>query len=85
MTITANMNSAATGTVKFTDGATMLATVNVTAGVASYSTSTLSPGQHPLGISYSGDTTYVSASTSFNETDSTRATVEATRRRRPSR
>ncbi len=66
--ITATMNSAATGTVKFTDGSAVLATVPVSAGVASYSTSSLTAGSHTLGIGYSGDTTYVTTSASFNET-----------------
>jgi sugar lactone lactonase YvrE len=68
VTITANMNSAATGSVTFTDGSTVLATVPVSSGVASYSTSSLTAGSHALGISYSGDATYVSSSASFNET-----------------
>ena len=42
--ITANMTSAATGTVQFTDGSTLLATVQVASGTASYSTSSLLKG-----------------------------------------
>jgi hypothetical protein len=68
VTITANMNAAATGTVKFTDGSTVLATVPVTSGVASYSTSSLTAGSHALGVAYSGDNNYTISSTSFNET-----------------
>ncbi|MBB6143931.1 hypothetical protein HNQ77_001880 [Silvibacterium bohemicum] len=45
-----------TGAITFTDGSTPLATVNVnTAGVASYSTTTLSIGVHQIVASYSGD------------------------------
>ncbi len=67
VTITANMNAAATGTVQVTDGGTVLATVPVSSGVASYSTASLTAGPHLLGISYSGDVNYGSASTSANE------------------
>jgi len=66
--ISASMNSAATGTVQFTDGGTVLATVTVTAGSASFSTSSLAQGSHTLGVAYSGDANYMSASTSFGET-----------------
>jgi hypothetical protein len=68
VTITANMNTAATGTVTFTDGSTVLATVPVSSGVASYSMSSLTAGSHTLGIGYSGDATYTTSSASFNET-----------------
>jgi hypothetical protein len=45
-----------TGAITFVDGSTPLATVNVnTAGVASYSTTTLSIGVHQIIASYSGD------------------------------
>ena len=66
--ITANMASAATGTVQFTDGSTVLATVQVASGTASYSTSSLAQGSHTLGVAYSGDATYMSVSTTFAET-----------------
>jgi hypothetical protein len=63
VTITANMNSTATGTVTFTDGGTLLATVPVTSGTAVYSSATLAQGTHSIGISYSGDTNFLSVST----------------------
>jgi hypothetical protein len=66
--ITANMAAAATGTVQFTDGSTLLAIVPVAAGTASYSTSTLGQGAHTLGVTYSGDPNYMSVSTTFPET-----------------
>jgi hypothetical protein len=50
-----------TGTVIFYDGATPLATVNVSAGMATYSTSALSFGPHSITAAYSGDSTYLSA------------------------
>jgi sugar lactone lactonase YvrE len=68
VTITANVNTAATGTVTFSDGTTVLATVAVASGTASYSTTTLTQGAHTLGVSYSGDVTYMSQSTTFPET-----------------
>ncbi len=68
VTITATMNSAATGTVQFKDGVTVLATVPVTAGTATYSTSTLAAGSHTLSANYSGDATYINSSTSIVKT-----------------
>jgi sugar lactone lactonase YvrE len=68
VTLTANVNAAATGSVTFTDGGAALATVAVASGAASYSTTTLTQGSHTLGISYSGDSTYMSQSTTIPET-----------------
>jgi hypothetical protein len=54
-TVTGN-GGAPGGSVSFLDGTTVLGTVAVSAsGVASFSTSTLTPGIHPLTASYSGD------------------------------
>ncbi len=47
-----------TGSVDFKDGATLLSTVSLTAGSASYSTNTLSVGTHTITADYSGDTNY---------------------------
>jgi hypothetical protein len=69
------MNASATGVVTFSDGATVLATVPVSAGSASYSTSTLAAGVHSLGISYGGDGTFVSAGANVNETILVASTV----------
>src|SRR6185437_969185 len=53
------------GTVTFLDGANVLSTVALGAGVATYTTSTLSDGVHPITAVYSGDTSiYVQGSTS---------------------
>ncbi len=49
--------SNATGTVTFTDGITTLATVPVSSGTASYSTSSLTQGLHSLVATYSGSGT----------------------------
>ena len=61
-TLTANVNNAATGTVQFLDGTTVLATVNVASGAASFSTTALSAGTHSIGMNYNGDSNYMSAS-----------------------
>src|SRR5579864_765183 len=47
-----------TGTVVFSDGATNLGTVNVSASAASFTTSTLTAGTHSIAATYSGDTLY---------------------------
>jgi large repetitive protein len=44
------------GTVVFQDGATTLATVTLTGGVARYTTAALANGVHPITAVYSGDT-----------------------------
>jgi sugar lactone lactonase YvrE len=68
VTLSAHINAAATGTVTFTDGNAVLATLPVSGGVATYTTSSLAPGVHSLGVSYSGDATFVPISGSANET-----------------
>jgi sugar lactone lactonase YvrE len=68
-TITVNFNpTAATGTVTFTDGGTLLATVPVASGTAVYSSSTLAQGIHNIAIAYSGDSNYLSASSTLTIT-----------------
>ncbi|HZV06696.1 MAG TPA: Ig-like domain repeat protein [Gemmataceae bacterium] len=44
-----------TGTVTFEDGTTILQTVNLTSGVATFTTSTLTVGNHSITAVYSGD------------------------------
>ena len=56
-----------TGTVSFYDGSTELATVALTAGRASYTTSQLTGAQHVFSAVYSGDTNF-STSTSNSVT-----------------
>jgi surface protein len=53
--------SSATGTVTFKDGTTELATVAITAGEASYTTSTLALGAHTITAEYNGDQTNASS------------------------
>lgn len=53
------------GTVTFSDGATILGAAPVVAGLASYSTTTLSDGPHAITATYSGDAAlYILGSTS---------------------
>jgi hypothetical protein len=53
-----------TGTVTFTQGAALLGAGTVSAGVGTFSTSTLSLGRHTITASYSGDANFIaSAST----------------------
>jgi hypothetical protein len=62
VTFTATVPAGATGTVTFHDGSTVLGTANVnSAGVASFTTSTLLSGTHTITAVYSGDNNYGSA------------------------
>ncbi|MFZ3219640.1 MAG: autotransporter domain-containing protein [Rhodoferax sp.] len=47
--------ASATGTASFKDGATVIANVNISGGVASFSTTALAVGSHNLTVVYSGD------------------------------
>lgn len=59
VTFSANISpSSATGSVQFFDGATVLATVTVTAGTATFSTAGLLPGLHSITSSFTGSTNY---------------------------
>ena len=61
ITFTATVSpAAATGSVQFLDGATVLGTATVTSGSASFS-ATLAVGSHTLTAVYSGDTNYTGA------------------------
>jgi hypothetical protein len=53
-----------TGTVSFYDGTSLLSTLSLSGGMASYSTTTLAPGAtHILTATYSGDTNFTASST----------------------
>jgi len=59
VTLTATVSPpAATGTVQFFDGTTPLQIVQLSAGKATLSTSTLSVGPHSITATYSGDSNY---------------------------
>jgi hypothetical protein len=62
VTFTATVPSGATGTVRFTDGSTLLGTATITGTTASFTTATLAIGSHPITAVYSGDSNYNSAS-----------------------
>ncbi len=58
-----------TGTVEFFDGTTSLGTGTLTAGVATFTTSSLSVASHPVTAVYEGDTDFTtSTSTAFSQT-----------------
>jgi len=64
VTFTATVTpSTATGTVSFFDFATLLGTNAIVNGVASFETSTLSPGTHNISATYSGDGSDLGSST----------------------
>ncbi|MDV9203194.1 Ig-like domain-containing protein, partial [Streptomyces sp. Wh19] len=50
-----------TGTVDFFDGATLLGTGTLSGGVATFTTSTLAIGTHPLTAVYNGDANFTSS------------------------
>ena len=60
VTFTATVPNGATGTVTFYDAGASIGTGNVTAGVATYTTSNLSIGTHPITATYGGDANYSS-------------------------
>jgi uncharacterized repeat protein (TIGR01451 family) len=59
VTFTATVAGGATGNVTFADGATTLATVALSSGVATFTTSTLTLGSHSITATYSGDGTHL--------------------------
>ncbi len=59
VTFTASVSpSAATGSVQFLDGTTVLATVTVNSGSATFATSSLAQGAHSITAAYGGSATY---------------------------
>jgi hypothetical protein len=73
---TATVNSAATGTMQFLDGSTILGTGTVSSGVATFTTTSLAQGTHSISASYSGDTNYAStSSTPLTETVNAKTTT----------
>ena len=63
VTFTATVPSDAKGTVTFYDNGVSIGTGTVNAGIATYATSTLSVGTHPITATYGGDTNYTSVTT----------------------
>jgi hypothetical protein len=57
ITFTATVRpAAATGVVQFLDGSTLIGSASLSNGVAVFSTSSLSTGNHSIKASYGGDT-----------------------------
>ena len=70
ITLTVNVASTfgtPTGTVIFMEGSTILDTVVLAGGTATFSSSTLSQGVHSIQAAYQGDGTFVVGSSTFNE------------------
>jgi hypothetical protein len=62
VTFSATVHAGATGVVTFLDGTTILGTGTLNAaGVATFTTSTLASGSHPITASYAGDSSYNAA------------------------
>jgi uncharacterized repeat protein (TIGR03803 family) len=57
-----------TGSVAFMDGATLLATTNLSGGVAKFTTKTLAPGAHNITASYNGNTDFATSSGGLTQT-----------------
>jgi hypothetical protein len=72
-TVASTTTGTPTGTVGFYDGSTLLDTATLSAGVATYSTTSLSSGSHTITAVYSGDTNFTGSST----TSATTVTVSA--------
>jgi hypothetical protein len=70
VTFTAQVSpSAATGSIQFVDGSSLLGTVTVSGGSAALAVSSLSVGAHSITATYSGDANYTgSASTALTQT-----------------
>ena len=67
VTFTASLPSGVTGTVTFTNGATVLGTSTLNSGAATISTSTLPAGNDPITATYNGDTNNNSASANLTQ------------------
>jgi hypothetical protein len=81
-TVIANAPGSGTpkGTVTFRDGSTILASINLSGGSATYTTSLLAVGSHTITATYNGGVNYTASSGSTSETvsqDSTTTTVKA--------
>ena len=76
VTLTATVTGAGgtpSGTVTFTDGATLLGSGQLAAGAASLSTATLAAGSHSIVAVYAGDATFLASSTGLIQTVDTAA------------
>jgi hypothetical protein len=78
VTLTATVTpSTATGNVTFSDGATVVTTVAVNGGIASFTTAALAGGSHAITMSYTGDGNYLGSSASLTQVVSTSGSTTA--------
>lgn len=66
VTFTATVPTGATGTVQFMEGSTELGTGTISGTTATYTTTTLTAGTHPVTAVYSGDANYSAASSTVD-------------------
>jgi hypothetical protein len=75
VTFTATVPNGVTGTVQFVDGTTLLGTGIISGTTATFVTSTLAVGTHPVTAVYSGDANYNSATSAVDNQVVTKATL----------
>jgi len=75
LTFTATVPSGVTGTVQFMDGSTSLGTGTISGTTATFTTSTLAIGTHPVTAVYSGDANYKTATSAVDNQVVTKATL----------
>ncbi len=79
VTFTATVTPAtATGTMTFRDGATVLGTGTISSGVATYSTTTLAVATHSITAVYSGNTNFITSTSSALSQTVNKATTTTT-------
>jgi hypothetical protein len=66
--VTAKSSGTPTGSVAFGNGATLLGTSALSAGIANFSVATLAAGAHTINAAYSGDSTFNSSASSLSQT-----------------
>jgi hypothetical protein len=75
VTFTATVPSGVTGTVQFMDGATLLGTGTISGTTATFTTTTLAVGTHPVTAVYSGDANYNTATSAVDNQVVNKATL----------
>lgn len=75
VTFTATVTNGATGSITFTDGATLLGTTAITGNTASFTTASLIGGTHTITAAYSGDANWLSSNTQLTQTLTRAATT----------
>jgi uncharacterized repeat protein (TIGR01451 family) len=89
LTFTANLSVAGSapvpaGNIRFLDGATLLGTAPMTAGVATFTVSNLGVGSHSIRAEYAGDSNYAGFTSGASSISVVRASVVMTVTTRPS-